>query len=218
MTNKTTEALKLAEKLLDEIHRGNMTPMAEESWNKALAAIREALAEQKDKPAECANGCPKNTVCDYCQRAEPVKQTVVCNNLPVDVNKIIESIKDAEPVKRPQNCGTGYCSCIECPYEHVKQEPVAWMYKSKHTGDRTLEWHQVQGNYRDDHIEIPLYAAPVGADHFLKAIAALREGIATCRAEALEEAAKVLDELVLEHPSRADKTADQCAAAIRWLK
>ena len=29
-----------------------------------------------------------------------------------------------EPVKRPQNCGTGYCSCIECPYEPVKQEPV----------------------------------------------------------------------------------------------
>lgn len=30
----------------------------------------------------------------------------------------------ADPVKRPQNCGTGYCSCIECPYEPVKREPV----------------------------------------------------------------------------------------------
>ena len=28
----------------------------------------------------------------------------------------------AEPMNRPQNCGTGYCSCIECPYEPVKQE------------------------------------------------------------------------------------------------
>ena len=28
----------------------------------------------------------------------------------------------AEPVKRPQNCGTGYCSCIECPYEPVKDK------------------------------------------------------------------------------------------------
>ena len=37
-----------------------------------------------------------------------------------DAGKVI-----AEPVKRPQNCGTGYCSCIECPYEPVKQEPVA---------------------------------------------------------------------------------------------
>ena len=30
--------------------------------------------------------------------------------------------------QRPQNCGTGYCSCIECPYEQPaqQQEPVAW--------------------------------------------------------------------------------------------
>ena len=30
--------------------------------------------------------------------------------------------------KRPQNCGTGYCSCIECPYEaeQAEQEPVLW--------------------------------------------------------------------------------------------
>ena len=41
---------------------------------------------------------------------------------------------------------------------------------------------------------------------------------ALVRAEALEEAAKVCDDLVLEHPGRADKTADQCAAAIRGLK
>ena len=34
----------------------------------------------------------------------------------------------AEPVKRPQNCGTGYCSCIECVMEPVKQEPVGVYY------------------------------------------------------------------------------------------
>ena len=36
-------------------------------------------------------------VCE-CEGWEPVKQ---------------------EPVQRPQNCGTGYCSCIECTYEPV---------------------------------------------------------------------------------------------------
>ena len=41
------------------------------------AAMREALAKQQDKPEECADGCPENTVCDYCQRAEPVKQKPV---------------------------------------------------------------------------------------------------------------------------------------------
>jgi hypothetical protein len=33
--------------------------------------------------------------------------------------------------KRPQNCGTGYCSCVECVVEPAPvQEPVAWMYES----------------------------------------------------------------------------------------
>lgn len=38
------------------------------------------------------------------------------------------------------------------------------------------------------------------------------------RAEVLEEAAKVADDLVLAHPGRADLTAIQCAAALRALK
>jgi len=44
--------------------------------------------------------------------------------------KAITAIKKARsaPVqKRPQNCGTGYCSCIECVMELAPvQEPVAW--------------------------------------------------------------------------------------------
>ena len=39
---------------------------------------------------------------------------------------------DYEPEqKRPQNCGTGYCSCIECVMEPRNQEPVAYQYQSK---------------------------------------------------------------------------------------
>lgn len=34
-------------------------------------------------------------------------------------------------MKRPQNCGTGYCSCIECVMEPAQQEPVAWMIYTK---------------------------------------------------------------------------------------
>ena len=31
---------------------------------------------------------------------------------------------DYEPAQqRPQNCGTGYCSCIECPYEQQESKP-----------------------------------------------------------------------------------------------
>ena len=39
--NKQREALDA----LEGIHPGNMTPMAEQAWNKAINAIREALAE-----------------------------------------------------------------------------------------------------------------------------------------------------------------------------
>lgn len=38
--------------------------------------------------------------------------------------------------KRPQNCGTGYCSCIECVMEPEQQpadEPVAWLHRMDNT-------------------------------------------------------------------------------------
>ena len=75
---KHIEVLKLALEALEEIHPGNMTPMAEGSWNKAITAIREALAEQpaqQQEPVawmdgyrniysleEKAAGCPEATI------------------------------------------------------------------------------------------------------------------------------------------------------------
>ena len=50
MTDK--ETMKLALEALEGIHPGNMTPMAEEYWNKAITAIKQALA--LDKKAENA--------------------------------------------------------------------------------------------------------------------------------------------------------------------
>ncbi|NBW22548.1 MAG: hypothetical protein EBR82_82840 [Caulobacteraceae bacterium] len=39
------EAMKQALKALEKIHAGNMTPMAEEAWNKAITSLRQAIAE-----------------------------------------------------------------------------------------------------------------------------------------------------------------------------
>ena len=50
----STEAMKLALEALEGIHPGNMTPMAEEYWNKAITALREALAEQPAQPQPVA--------------------------------------------------------------------------------------------------------------------------------------------------------------------
>jgi hypothetical protein len=45
----STEALKLALEALEGIHPGNMTPMAEEYWNKAITAIKAALAAHESE-------------------------------------------------------------------------------------------------------------------------------------------------------------------------
>ena len=101
--NKTIDALKLAE----EAMTSNMRLLSA----KALAAIREALAEQEKQ----------------------------------------------EPLKRPPNCGTGYCSCIECPYEPVKQEPVAVVDE---IGKR-LDGTNIFNAIGKVDVGQPLYAAPV---------------------------------------------------------
>lgn len=48
------EAMKLALEALEGIHVGNMTPMAEKNWNKAIEALRQALAqpEQSVEPPD----------------------------------------------------------------------------------------------------------------------------------------------------------------------
>ena len=90
--NKTTEALKLAEEALDELRYANDTDIAKTKYYKALAAIRKALAEQKlyEPEGRCKECLAYNGHLDYCSKSAPVK--------------------------RPPNCGTGYCSCIECIY------------------------------------------------------------------------------------------------------
>ncbi len=44
------EALKLALEALEGIHPGNMTPMAEEYWNKAITAIKQARSAPVQEP------------------------------------------------------------------------------------------------------------------------------------------------------------------------
>ena len=68
---KEREALKLAIEALEEIHAGNMTPMAEINWNKAIAAIKEALA-QPEQPVQ-------EPECSEC-KAKLLYECVACSN------------------------------------------------------------------------------------------------------------------------------------------
>lgn len=43
------ESAEMALEALENIHSGNMTPMAEESWNKAMKALRRALEQSRQE-------------------------------------------------------------------------------------------------------------------------------------------------------------------------
>jgi hypothetical protein len=63
------EAMKMALDALEEIHVGNMTPMAEENWNEALTTLRQALAQPNQTPCKCTDEFWCATF-DRCKRNE----------------------------------------------------------------------------------------------------------------------------------------------------
>lgn len=142
MTDKTTEALKLAEEALDEA----MTYTSCESWSpsmtkdcaKALAAIREVLAKPEiTTPDVCGEVCARAKLCYGCGKAldeanakhEPLCEDEGC---PHHGTPHI-CFSDPSVLDKPFACETGECpdkslcaGACECLYkaEPVKQEPV----------------------------------------------------------------------------------------------
>jgi len=124
----TKEAMKLALEALEGIHPGNMTPMAEEYWNKAITALREALAEPQEKYQygtpllDAMRGKANETLDKMAENARelgmdyehPAQKPVA---LP---EKIYEFVPTPEPAKwhHPECEG----ECIACLIERVVQE------------------------------------------------------------------------------------------------
>jgi hypothetical protein len=66
------EAMKQALEALEEIHHGNMTPMAETNWNKAITSLRQAIEQaEKQEPIgwiyedELPSGYPYDAMFPY---------------------------------------------------------------------------------------------------------------------------------------------------------
>ena len=118
----TKEALKLA---LEALGNTWTEPKSEQYKveKEAITALQKALAnEALDKKAENA----RELGLDY----EPAPQKPIIKSYLKKDNSQPVKWSDYEPDgmhhnKRPQNCGTGYCSCIECVMEPAQQEPVA---------------------------------------------------------------------------------------------
>ena len=59
--------------------------------------------------------------------------------------------------KRPQNCGTSYCSCIECvmePEQPAQQEPVAWINPDEQNARKAFHW------VKSEEFTSPVYTPP----------------------------------------------------------
>jgi 5'-deoxynucleotidase YfbR-like HD superfamily hydrolase len=86
------ETLKLALEALEECRRDPRLKYEHPTYDKAIKAIEEALKQEGQ-----SNFCPQ------------------CEALARD----LKAAKQEQ--KRPQNCGTSYCSCIECVMNEQEQ-------------------------------------------------------------------------------------------------
>ena len=60
------EAAQMALDALEQIHRDNMTTIAEENWSKAIEALRAALAQpEQEPPCKTGSQCVGNK-CERC--------------------------------------------------------------------------------------------------------------------------------------------------------
>ena len=166
------EAMKLA---LDALNK--MEAYEYDSMDAAVSAIKEALAQPK-------------TVMDYDKEELAINETEDWNDdsqrivdkaiqdVIAELRLLIAAAQPAAQPERPQNCGSGFCSCIECVMEPA-QEPVAWMHDAEgrvdviHSEVKAL-WIKVgqpSGFYREkvpckvEHYTIPLFTSPRMREH-----------------------------------------------------
>ena len=88
--------------------------------NKQQEALRLAL-----EALEVLGWQPTEEAMDYRDNAiDAIRNALADSALEHMAENAREIGLDYEPAQqRPQNCGTGYCSCIECPYEQQESKP-----------------------------------------------------------------------------------------------
>ena len=144
--------------------------MGHKAWDmvdpKELAkGFHEAFAEPP-----CKTGSQCTSKCQQCE--QPAQQRHISYVCPqchwsLEEQPAQPKLSDYEPdgmhhnkpQKRPQNCGTGYCSCIECLFEQPEQEPVAYIHRHGN------HWEVSERFLCDDEkargwTEEPLYTSP----------------------------------------------------------
>jgi hypothetical protein len=124
-----------------EIAAGN-GPHDYPKYSEAITAIKQALAAPVQEPP--VFGPPIGVLMkmegDETRKLYPIKQKPAPVQEPFDhqqaartalresMNRSVAIAKNTVPIlqKRPQNCGTGYCSCVECVMEPAPVQTEAW--------------------------------------------------------------------------------------------
>ena len=106
--NKQQEALKLAREALEETLR-----TLDDENAKPGGAISDTIWYSEHE-----------TLFDYiAAQITATREALADSALERMAENARELGLDYEPAQqRPQNCGTGYCSCIECPYEQQESK------------------------------------------------------------------------------------------------
>ena len=96
----------------DKIHHDG------DDFHELLNDVEKALAQ------------PEQALCDLAE--DGVCETLDCPNHPIEQEPVKwsdyepDGVHHNKPQKRPQNCGTGYCSCIECVMEPPQRKPLTY--------------------------------------------------------------------------------------------
>ncbi len=118
MTDQLKQAAQQAQLVLQEHIRNNYESVAQELIDVEFtlrAAIEQALTP--GEPVAWMLECQTHTGDTAWKLSWSRSGAGVCNRLQGQWHeKPLYEAPQPHPQKRPQNCGTGFCSCIECPY------------------------------------------------------------------------------------------------------
>ena len=119
------KAAEMALEALEGIHVGNMTPMAEENWNKATEALRQALAQPEQVPKSWM-GISDNPYCNDADCNDPNGRAMRWHNKLLELRG--QKRKDLAQPKNPDDLLThsekeasGYAADCEAEKQRLKQ-------------------------------------------------------------------------------------------------
>jgi hypothetical protein len=213
------EALKLALEALEGIHPGNMTPMAEEYWNKAITAIKQALAAPVQKGAIGAEYQKSPWDEKGISMPPPEAPVQVFDHVAAARQGLRDAQNRSREISNLINCGTcGYplapeerTSLIERddvmvrPAPVQEQKPYAYANPDDLSADTAFRWCKIH------EFTMPVYTTPPAAPDLQAELDATNRQVEIL-SDALAESRREVDAMI--DLARADER-EACLSVIK---